>query len=226
MAKISKQTNINKEKTNKYEIEISVKNNYYIIQRLENQIKLLKQGIIEKDKIEFDLGAYISSSDESVCDTAKYSSNLIPLDSPIIKIPDKIKMEKLNINLNKSANIPKLDLSSVQAKYNLQNNKVTIAEIQPKSNRSSTEYIEKLRFQIKVCKNTVNILKKKLEKYRDILDKYKSKISKLKVKNELLSIQLKKSNNSTNDGNSRNPNVNNTSMVNLIYKFNRVQIQV
>lgn len=124
-------------------------------------------------------------------------------------------MDKMSNNLNNSAIIPKLDFSSVQEKYKTQNNKVVIAQTKPKSNRSSTEYIEKLRFQLKVCKNTVNILKKKLEKFRDILNKYKSQVSKLKVKNELLDIQLKKSGNSTTDNNSRSKNIQNTSMVSI-----------
>lgn len=188
------------------------------IQDLERQIKDMKNGKkVVKNKFELSPDNYISSSDVESSDSghSKTSANFYNLESPIVKFPDKIHMKK-NTSLNNSAIIPKLDLSIVKNKYATQNNKVTIAEPQQKSNRSNHEYIEKLKFQLKICKNTISIYKKKLDKYKTIVESNKIQIKKLKTRNELLELQQKKSGASTNDETSHKNYMNNTSMVKLI----------
>lgn len=161
---------------------------------------------------------YLSSSDESETngedDQDGDDGNL---ESPVMKFPDKVR-HKTDISVNKILNttvslIPKLDLTKLKSKYTALKN-VEIAECKAKSNRSNNEYIEKLKFQSKVCKNSVKIMQKKIEKYKKIFDIQKQQIVKLKNKNELLEIQMKKSQASTNDDNSNvRKDVNNTSMV-------------
>ena len=165
---------------------------------------------------------YISSSEED--DNGEDSNNddfLLNLESPIVKLPQKIKIPQNKSFTGISLKIPKLDLTNVKSKYHNPKN-VEIAEVKDfvkNTNRSSDEYIEKLKFQMKVCKNTVKIMKKKIEKYKRIFQVQKQTIINLKNRNELLELQLKKSTASTNDdmslGNKKD--IHNTSMVNKIY---------
>jgi hypothetical protein len=170
------------------------------------------------------LFGYISSSDEEIDDESDNRS-MMNLESPVVIFPEKIKMKKPIISLNNTVSnmqtaIPKLDLSLVKAKYHAPKN-VQIAEVYAKkSNRSSNEYIEKLKFQLKVCKNTVNSMKKKIEKFKRTFQAQKQTLIDLKNKNESLEMQLKKSTagRSTYDeanSNSANKKDINTSMVRI-----------
>lgn len=151
------------------------------------------------------------------------------LESPIVKFPEKVKMKKelsfqQNMSLPSLLAVPKLDLTKVKEKYSTQN-KVEIAEINnkdyKKSHRSSRDYIEKLKFQLKACKNVIKAFKTKIEKYKKFFHVQKQAIASYKSKNELLELQLKKSNASTNDEYSNNKkDINNTSMVSILYHNN------
>ncbi len=171
---------------------------------------------------------YISSSDDEIEDESDNRS-MMNLESPVVIFPEKIKMRKPIVSLNNTMSnlqmsIPKLDLSIVKAKYHASKN-VEIAEVLvKKSNRSSNEYIEKLKFQLKVCKNTLINLKKKIEKYKRIFQVQKQTLINLKNKNESLEMQLKKSTTggSTYDeanSNSVNKKETNTSMVLIILNY-------
>jgi hypothetical protein len=110
--------------------------------------------------------------------------------------------------------IPKLDLSKVKEKYkNNMDNKIIINDNHVKSNRSNNEYIEKLKFQLKIAKNAIKMFKKKIERMSMIIGNQKHELAKYKSKFELLEFQAKKTGASTFD---RSNNVNNTSMVTII----------
>lgn len=194
------------------------------INELEEKITNLKKGKkISKNMDKISILDYISSSEDEN-EEEDDDENYLQIDSPIVKLPDKIKIPKLgqvitNHNQNKSfsgtLSIPKLDLSTVNAKYHHPKN-IQIAEIQhnKETNRSANEYIEKLKFQLKVCKSTIKVVKRKVEKYKRVIQVQKNTIVSLKNKNELLDLQLKKSTGSTYDELSNTKkDINNTSMV-------------
>lgn len=194
------------------------------INELEEKISNLKKGKkISKNMDKISILDYISSSEDEN-EEGDEDENYPQIDSPIVKLPEKIKIPKLgqvisNHNQNKSfsgtLSIPKLDLSTVNAKYHHPKN-IQIAEIQhnKETNRSANEYIEKLKFQLKVCKSTIKVVKKKVEKYKRVIQVQKNTIVSLKNKNELLDLQLKKSTGSTYDELSNTKkDINNTSMV-------------
>lgn len=194
------------------------------INELEEKITNLKKGKkISKNMDKISILDYISSSEDEN-EEEEDDENYLQIDSPIVKLPDKIKIPKLgqvitNHNQNKSfsgtLSIPKLDLSTVNAKYHHPKN-IQIAEIQhnKETNRSANEYIEKLKFQLKVCKSTIKVVKRKVEKYKRVIQVQKNTIVSLKNKNELLDLQLKKSTGSTYDELSNTKkDINNTSMV-------------
>jgi hypothetical protein len=113
--------------------------------------------------------------------------------------------------------VPKLDLTKVKEKYkNNNDNKVIVADKINKSNRSNNEYIEKLKFQLKVAKNTIKMFKNKLERLNKLVGLQKEEMAKSKSKIELLEIHLRKTGASTHDRS--NNNFNNTSMV-VIFKI-------
>jgi hypothetical protein len=174
------------------------------------------------EKIEI-LGYITSSNDENESDDDDRNSSMFNLESPVVKFPEKIKMNKgYADHVNKTASniklpIPKLDLTEVKAKYHAAKN-VEIAEVFNKnSNRSSSEYIEKLRFQLKICKNTILIMKRKILKFKRIFQVQKQTITSLKTKNELVDSQVKRSAGSTNDDTRGNKKDMNTSMVTNTY---------
>jgi hypothetical protein len=160
-------------------LEGQLKVNYFNNQDSEEKIYKLRQGILVHNKdnaSDFDM----TSDDDSVIDNqSELNGNL---DSPVVKFPEKVKMP----NMNKSTIIPKLDFSKVHAKYTATPNNIQIANGgHVKTNRSSNEYIEKLKFQLKVCKNTIKLFKKKFEKYKQVFHSQKSEILRLRSKFEL-----------------------------------------
>jgi hypothetical protein len=132
----------------------------------------------------------------------------IQCDSPIVVLPDKVHMKKYVV---KGA-VPKLDFRKVKEKYkNNNDNKVIVADKINKSNRSNNEYIDKLKFQLKVAKNTIKAYKNKLDKLNQMIGLQKEEMAKSKSKIELLEIHIRKTGASTYDRS--NNNLNNTSMV-------------
>ena len=172
------------------------------------------------------LFGYISSSEDEKEEIDTDNRSMMNLESPVVIFPEKIKMNKPIVSLNNTISnmqmsIPKLDLSLVKAKYHAPKN-IEIAEVHvKKSNRSSNEYIEKLKFQLKVFKNTVDMMKKKIEKYKRIFQAQKRTLINLKNTNEHLEMQLKKCSRSTYDDNSNSINKKevNTSMVRQLYIY-------
>jgi hypothetical protein len=193
------------------------------ITELDEKISNIKKGKkISKNMDKISILDYISSSEEDN-DEEEEDESYLQIESPVVKFPEKNKIPKLgqfNHNLqNKSfsgtLSVPKLDLSNVKAKYHHPKN-IEIAEVNnnKETNRSANEYIEKLKFQLKVCKSTIKVMKKKIEKFKRIFEVQKNTIVSLKNKNELLDLQLKKSTGSTYDELSNTKkDINNTSMV-------------
>lgn len=175
-----------------------------VVKELEDRIKLLKQGIKAGKKDTLSV-LELSSDDDDVTDRSQITINC---DSPVVIFPEKVHMKKRVVK----GDVPKLDLTKVKEKYkDNANNKVIVADKINKSNRSNNEYIEKLKFQLKVCKNTIKTFKRKMEKLNRIISLQKQEIARSKSKIELLEIQMKKTGASTYDRS--NNNVNNTSMV-------------
>ncbi len=139
---------------------------------------------------------------------------------------NNLNSNKPNLNVNNSVtmslSIPKLDLTNVKAKYHNPKN-IEIAEVNniktKISNRSTNEYIDKLKFQLKTFNNEIKATKKKLEKYKKVFHVQKITIDKLKAKNEILESQLKKCTPSTNDDTSTNKKDMNTSMVGVNWLY-------
>ena len=109
--------------------------------------------------------------------------------------------------LNKSVDVPKLDLSKVKNKYATGSNNINIIDT-IKCQDNNEEYIEKLKFQLKVCKNTIKIYKKNFEKLKNTLKSHKQELVIARCKIEVLE---KKLGSSTYEGSLKN--INNTSMV-------------
>jgi hypothetical protein len=224
ISKLSRMLNQEKTKILKLEAKINV---ILFINLKEFQENFKNKKISSKNFDKISILDNLSSSDE-IDDNDSLEDNFLNLESPVVKFPEKIKMKKGVYNISSSTTnqnnkslsialpIPKLDLTNVKAKYhNLKN--IEIAEVnnvKNSSNRSSNEYIEKLKFQLKVCKNTMKIMKKKHEKYKKDFQVHKQTIIDLKNKNEILELQLKKSPVSTNDDTRKyKKDVTNTSMV-------------
>ncbi len=212
VAKVTKILNIEKSKSQRLE---------NTIKQLEETIQLIKKGRkISKniDKISF--LDYISS-DEEESDEISDDRHSLNLESPVIKFPEKVKNPQLGkVNQSFSMSVPKLDLSGVKEKYHAPKH-IQIAAVEnnkeKSTNRSTIDYIDKLKFQLKVCKNSIRMFKKKIEKYKRIFEVQKNQLISLKNKNELIEMQFKKLSGSTYDEISSHVkrDINDTSMVNL-----------
>lgn len=122
-------------------------------------------------------------------------------DDENIQFPEKIQRMKTE----QSKTVPKLDLSTVLSKYKKPDN-LQIVDGVKKTNRSSDEYIEKLKGQIKIFKSTII-------RYKARISKLKQSLSSLKNQNILLQQTLKINNYNTHTI----TNTINESMVSLIY---------
>jgi galactokinase len=164
---------------------------------------LLRLGVKASKKDTMSL-LEISSEEEDYSDRSDFTTNI---ESPVVKFPEKIHMNTIIFE----GMVPKLDMTKVREKYkDANNNKVMIANTINKSNRSNLEYIEKLKFQLKMCKNTIKAFKQKFEKMNKLITIQKGELAKTKSKIELLELKYKRSEASTYDNSHK---MNNTSMV-------------
>ncbi len=221
VSKVSRMLNNEKQKTEQLEEKI---------RDLEEKLYNLKKGkkIAENmEKITF--LNYLSSDDDENEECSDEDNVFLNLDSPVVKIPEKIKLPKLE-DKNKTfcggINVPKLDLTVVKEKYHNPKN-VEVAEVinfNKNTNRSNNEYIDKLKFQMKICKNTIKKLQKKLDKYKRGFEVQKTALINIKHRNELLENELRKTGNSTFltcEETLKKETVNNTSMVNNLVILER-----
>lgn len=167
----------------------------------EQKIQLLQQKLQTKKKKKkikqnmenIELFGYILSSDESESTGTNNSANLdniIALESPIIKFPEKIKQPKYLATDMSDHNqaVPKLDFSKVLSKYTPVK-KIDIVEGIKMTNRSSDEYIDKLKFQLKYAKNIILNYKKKNHELKKLVVMLKQKC--LTLKNSMNSCSTK-----------------------------------
>lgn len=132
------------------------------IEKLNNKILVLKKKKKIKEKMEnIQMFDYILTSSESEENSIK-SDNASSLESPIIKFPEKIKQPKyLATDMSDyGQNVPKLDFTKLLSKYQPLK-QIEVVEGIKKSNRSNEEYLEKLKFQLKIYKNSIIKYKKK-----------------------------------------------------------------
>ena len=165
---------------------------------LEKKIEKFKEYIENKKKgkkisqtfeniemLDYILTPSSSSSEEEGKDNDKISSHTQVevndnLDSPLLNFPPKISQKKYlfseisnnNSLVNNSMIIPKLDFSIVMTKY-APIRKINVVNTEVHSTKSSDEYIDKLKFQIKFYKNYADKYKKKLQDLNNIIAMFK-----------------------------------------------------
>ena len=140
------------------------------IEKLNNKILVLKKKKKIKEKMEnIQLFDYILTSSESEENSVK-SDNASSLESPIIKFPEKIKQPKyLATDMSDyGQNVPKLDFTKLLTKYQPLK-QIEVVEGIKKSNRSNEEYLEKLKFQLKIYKNYIIKYKKKNKELKKLV---------------------------------------------------------
>lgn len=98
-----------------------------------------------------------------------YSNNdRLSIDSPIENLPEKIKMIK-TLTTETQEEIPKLDFSTVLKKYHsIKENEIVEGKKQS-PNYKDDEYIDKLRFQLKINKETILNYQKKVKEMKKII---------------------------------------------------------
>ena len=121
---------------------------------------------------------YILTSDESENYSEKGSS-FCTLESPLIKFPEKIKQTKYLSTEISEYNVPKLDFSKLLNKYS-PIKAINVIEGIKETNRSSDEYIDKLKFQLKICKNSLIKYKKKNHQLKKLVSMLKQQCIKLR----------------------------------------------
>ena len=140
------------------------------VQMLTRKVESLKKKKKIKEKMEnIEMFGYIlSSSDES--EETHNEDVMINLESPIIKFPEKIKQPKYLVTDISEYNqqIPKLDLTKVLMKYQPLKH-IDVVEGVKMTNRSSDEFIEKLKFQLKYARNVILKYKKKNKELKKIV---------------------------------------------------------
>ena len=167
------------------------------IEKLNNKILVLKKKKKIKEKMEnIQLFDYILTSSESEENSVK-SDNASSLESPIIKFPEKIKQPKyLATDMSDyGQNVPKLDFTKLLTKYQPLK-QIEVVEGIKKSNRSNEEYLEKLKFQLKIYKNSIIKYKKKNKELKKLV---------LMIKQHYINLKNSINNsNSTKDTNKKN----------------------
>lgn len=188
----------------------------------DKKIQYLKEKLTSKKKRKkikqnmenIELFGYILSSEsdnESEHNNSANLDNIINLESPIIKFPEKIKQPKYLATDMSEHNqaVPKLDLSKVLLRYQPLK-RIDVVEGVKVTNRSSDEYIEKLKFQLKYAKNTILKYKKKNVELKKLVVMLKQKC--LALKNTFNSCSTKDDNRilkSKSNLESKSENVNN-----------------
>ena len=151
------------------------------IEKLNNKILVLKKKKRIKEKMEnIQMFDYILTSSESEENSIK-SDNASSLESPIIKFPEKIKQPKYLVTdmSDYGQNVPKLDFTKLLTKYQPLK-QIEVVEGVKKSNRSNEEYLEKLKFQLKIYKNSIIKYKKKNRELKKLVLMIKSHYINLK----------------------------------------------
>ena len=149
------------------------------INKLKQKLQNIKKKKRVKENIEnIQMFNYILTSDESENYSEKGSS-FCTLESPLIKFPEKIKQTKYLSTEISEYNVPKLDFSKLLNKYTPLKS-IEVVEGIKETNRSCDEYIDKLKFQIKLFKNKLIRLKKKNRHLKKLVSMLKQQCIKLR----------------------------------------------
>ncbi len=152
------------------------------IEKLNQKIQDIKKKKRVKDKMEnIQMFNYIlTSSDESESCSEK-GSILSNLESPLMNFPEKIKHKKyLSTEISDyGQNVPKLDFSKLLNKYTPIKS-IDVIEGIKASNRDNDEYIDKLKFQLKIYKNSIRKYKKKNHELKKLVSMLKEQCIKLR----------------------------------------------
>ena len=99
---------------------------------------------------------YILTSSEESESYSDKGSSMSNLESPLMKFPEKIKQQKyLSTEISDyGQSVPKLDFSKLLKKYTPIKT-IDVVEGIKETNRSCDEYIDKLKFQLKIYKNSL-----------------------------------------------------------------------
>lgn len=97
-----------------------------------------------------------------------FDNERLSFDSPIGVFPEKIKMIK-TLTTETQDEIPKLDLTTVLKKYQPIKENDIIERKKQTPNYKDDEYIEKLRFQLKINKETILNYKRKVNEMKKII---------------------------------------------------------
>lgn len=132
------------------------------------QGKKKKKSIQEKiesikvfDYILTDSDSELGASEDENENKSNFSDGGLQLESPAMRLPDKIKPKHLMTEMTEGKTIPKLDLSKVKNRHPPIKN-IQVVDVEKNTNRSGDEYIDKLKFQIKYDRNEIIRLKKKV----------------------------------------------------------------
>ena len=195
ITKFSKLLHLEKRKSVEQEEEIN---------KLKQKLQNIKKKKRVKENIEnIQMFNYILTSDESENFSEKGSS-LCNLESPLIKFPEKIKQTKYLSTEISDYNVPKLDFSKLLNKYTPLKS-IEVVEGIKETNRSCDEYIDKLKFQIKLFKNKLIRLKKKNRQLKKLVSMLKQQC--IKLRNNLqLSSSTKDKTVITNNNNNKKEN--------------------
>ena len=135
-----------------------------------------------KDKMEnIQMFNYILTSSEESDNCSEKGSILSNLESPLMNFPEKIKHKKyLSTEISDyGQNVPKLDFSKLLNKYTPIKS-IDVIEGIKASNRDNDEYIDKLKFQLKIYKNSIRKYKKKNHELKKLVSMLKEQCIKLR----------------------------------------------
>ena len=152
------------------------------IEKLNQKIQDMKKKKRVKDKMEnIQMFNYILTSSEESDNCSEKGSILSNLESPLMNFPEKIKHKKyLSTEISDyGQNVPKLDFSKLLNKYTPIKS-IDVIEGIKASNRDNDEYIDKLKFQLKIYKNSIRKYKKKNHELKKLVSMLKEQCIKLR----------------------------------------------
>ena len=202
--KFSKLLQLEKRKTSDQEKQIEKLN-----QKLQN---IKKKKRVKENMENIQLFNYILTSSEESESYSEKGSSMSNLESPLMKFPEKIKQQKyLSTEISDyGQSVPKLDFSKLLKKYTPIKS-IDVVEGIKETNRSCDEYIDKLKFQLKIYKNSLFKYKKKNRQLKKLVSMLKQQCIKLRS-NLQYSDTSTKDKTMSNNNNEKKENNNNESM--------------
>ena len=202
--KFSKLLQLEKRKTSDQEKQIEKLN-----QKLQN---IKKKKRVKENMENIQLFNYILTSSEESESYSDKGSSMSNLESPLMKFPEKIKQQKyLSTEISDyGQSVPKLDFSKLLKKYTPIKS-IDVVEGIKETNRSCDEYIDKLKFKLKIYKNSLFKYKKKNRQLKKLVSMLKQQCIKLRS-NLQYSDTSTKDKTMSNNNNEKKENNNNESM--------------